>query len=94
MAVARVVQFEGVDNDRIAGMQQEMDQSGPPEGFPPAEVLVLHDPDSQTSTVVVILESEEDYAKADEVLNAMDAGDTPGRRASVKKHNVAARIKS
>jgi len=92
MAVARVVSFEGVPSDRVEGMQQEMDQ-GPPEGFPPAEVIVLHDPDAEASTVIVIFENEEDYAKGDEVLSAMSADDTPGRRTSVKKHNVAARVK-
>ena len=39
-----------------------------------------------------MLESEEDYNKADEILSAMPAGETPGQRSSVKKYNVAMRM--
>jgi hypothetical protein len=38
-----------------------------------------------------IVETEDDYARGDETLNAMPAGDTPGRRTSVAKYDVAMR---
>jgi hypothetical protein len=92
MALARVVTFEGVSKDRMDQMKSEMESGEPPEGFPSAELLVLHDPDAETSTVVVIFDNEDDYRKGDEILNNMDAGDTPGTRTSVKKHDVAMRM--
>ena len=92
MAVARVVEFEGVDSDRMREMDAEMREGDPPEGMPSSEVVVLHDADAETALVLVIFDSEEDYAKGDEILNAMPAGDTPGRRAGVRKYNVAGRM--
>jgi hypothetical protein len=94
MALARVVTFEGVSKDRMDQMDTEMKEQDPPEGFPPAELIVLHDPDAEKSLVVVIFESEDDYKKGDEILSAMPAGDTPGKRTSVTKYNVATRMSS
>ena len=92
MAVARVVTFEGVSADRMAEMNREMESGEPPEGLPSAELLVLHDPDEEKSLVVVMFENEDDYRKGDEILNSMPAEDTPGRRTSVAKYNVAMRM--
>jgi hypothetical protein len=75
-------------------MRQEMEGGQPPEGMPPAEIIVLHDAEASKSLVVLLLESEEDYAKADEILNAMPTEDTPGRRTSVKKYDVAVHMSS
>ena len=94
MALARVVTFEGVSTDRMAEMDREMSEGQPPEGFPSSEMIVLHDPEAEQSLVVIIFESEDDYRRGDAVLNAMPSGDTPGRRTSVKKYNVATRMKS
>jgi len=94
MAVARVVTFDGVTKDRIDQMNREMSDGAPPEGFPPAEVIVLHDAEAEKSLVVVIFETEDDYNRGDEMLNAMPAGDTPGKRTSVTRHDVAHRMKS
>jgi len=71
-----------------------MQGGDPPEGFPPAELVVLHDPDAETSLTIIIFDSEDDYKQGDEILNAMPAGDTPGKRTSVTKYNVATRMKS
>ena len=92
MALARVVTFDGVSKDRMDEMNREMEQGQPPEGFPPAEIVVLHDPDAEKSVVIITFENEEDYRKGDEILNAMPAGDTPGQRTSVSKYNVALRM--
>ena len=93
MPLARVVSFDGVSRDRIKDMEAEMSGSeGPPEGLPAKEIIVLHDPDADKSLVVVFFENEADYKLGDETLSAMPAGDTPGKRTSVAKYNVAFRM--
>ena len=92
MALARVVSFDGVTQDRIQEMQSEMRDSEPPEGLPAKEIVVLHDPDAENSLVILFFDSEEDYRQGDETLNAMPAGDTPGQRSGVAKYNVAVRM--
>jgi hypothetical protein len=94
MALARVVTFEGVDQARMDEMDREMQEGQPPEGFPGTEIIVLHDPDAEKSLVAVFFETEDDYKRGDEMLSAMPAGDTPGRRTSVAKYNVATRMTS
>jgi hypothetical protein len=92
MALARVVTFEGVDADRMASMRQEMEQGERPADLPATEVIVLHDPDADKALAIVFFDNEEDYRKGDEVLSAMPAADTPGRRTSVTKYNVGVRM--
>ena len=94
MPIARVVTFDGVSKDRMDEMDREMNEGQPPEGFPSAELVALHDPGAEKSLVIVIFENEDDYRKGDEILNAMPAGDTPGQRTSVTKYNVATRMKN
>jgi len=94
MAIARVVTFEGVSKDRMDEMDREMRDGQPPEGFPSAELVVLHDPEAEKSLVIIIFETEDDYRRGDEILNAMPAGDTPGQRTSVSRYDVATRMKS
>ena len=94
MALARVVSFDGVNKDRMAEMQREMSDGEPPEGVPATEIIVLHDPDGETSKVILFFENEDDYRKGDETLDAMDTGDTPGQRTSVARYDVAMRMKS
>ena len=94
MAVARVVTFDGVTKDRMEEMNREMSEGDPPEGFPPAEIIILHDADAEKSVAVVIFETEDDYKSGDEILNAMPTGDTPGQRTSVTRYDVAHRMKS
>jgi hypothetical protein len=94
MAFARVVTFDGVSKNRMDEMNREMQDGDPPEGFPSSELIVLHDAEAEKSLVVVIFDSEDDYRKGDEILNAMPAGDTPGQRTSVTKYDVATRMKS
>jgi len=94
MALARVVTFDGVTKDRMAEMQKEMEGGDPPEGFPSAELIMLHDPSADRSLAVVIFDNEDDYNKGDQILSSMPAGDTPGQRTSVTKYDVAMRMKS
>lgn len=92
MPLARVVSFEGVDSDRMAEMRSEIEGGDPPEGMPSGEFIVLHDPDGERSLAIIIFENEDDYRKGDAILDAMPASDTPGRRTSVTKYDVAHRM--
>jgi hypothetical protein len=92
MALARVVSFEGVSSERMAAMKQEVRDGERPEGLPASELIVLHDPEGQKSLAIVFFETEDDYRQGDETLNAMPAADTPGRRTSVTKYEVAVRM--
>jgi hypothetical protein len=73
-------------------MRSEMQEGERPEGVPATELVVLHDPESEKSVVILFFENEDDYRRGDEALNAMPAGDTPGQRTSVTKYDVAHRM--
>jgi hypothetical protein len=92
MALARVVTFDGVSSDRMAQMRQEMQEGERPEEIPAKEILVLHEPESEKSLVIVFFDNEEDYRRGDEALSAMPASETPGQRTSVTKYDVAFRM--
>ncbi len=94
MALARVVTFDGVSKDRMQELKNEIEGGDPPEGMPPAEILVMHDGDAEKSLVVILFDNEDDYRKGDEILSSMPTGDTPGQRTSVTKYDVAVRMKS
>ena len=92
MAFARVVTFAGVSSDRIAQLKRELEGSERRDDIPATEMIVLHDPDEEKSLVVVFFETEDDYRRGDETLSAMPAPDTPGKRTSVAKYQVAFRM--
>lgn len=92
MSLARVVSFDGVNSDRMAEMQKEMQDSDRPDDVPAKEIVVLHDPENDRSLVILFFDSEDDYRRGDEALNAMPATDTPGQRTSVTKYQVAFRM--
>jgi hypothetical protein len=92
MALARVVNFEGVDSARMAQLKSEVESGEKPEGLPATEMMILHDPQSDSAVAIVFFDNEDDYRTGDEFLNAMDTSDTPGTRTSVKKHDVAVRM--
>lgn len=94
MALARVVSFEGVSKERMDEMRREMEGNERPEGVPATEIIVLHDAESEKSLAIVFFDNEDDYRTGDEALNAMPATDTPGRRMSVTKYDVASRMTS
>jgi hypothetical protein len=92
MALARVVTFEGVDRARLDEMDREMREGEQPEGLDATEVVVLHDPDAGKALAILFFDSEEDYARGHEILDAMPAEDTPGRRTGVTRYDVAVRM--
>jgi hypothetical protein len=92
MSVVRVVSFEGVSADRVEEMRGQMQDAEQPEGINATEVVMLHDAGAEKALVLLFFDSEEDYARADEALNAMPTSDTPGQRAGVAKYDVAMRM--
>ena len=91
MSLARVVTFTGVSSDRIDELKREMDEGEQPEGLNPSEMFVLHDPDSSEAVAILLFETDEEYQRGHEVLDAMPAPETPGQRTSVKRYDVAIR---
>lgn len=91
MAFARVVSFEGVDSDRVAEVRRQIESQPRPDDIPATEIVMLHDPDAAKSLVIVFFETEEDFRRGDAALDAMAPGETPGRRTSVTKYEVALR---
>jgi hypothetical protein len=94
MSLARVVTFDGVSSDRMAEMKKEMEGSEQPDDVPAKEFIVLHDPENDKSLVILFFDNDDDYRQGDEALNAMATADTPGRRTSVTKYQVAFRMSS
>jgi hypothetical protein len=92
MGLARVVAFEGVSKERMDELKREVSEGEQPEGLNATEFLMLHDPEADTSLAILFFENEEDYKRGDEVLNAMPTDDTPGRRTSVARYDVALRM--
>jgi hypothetical protein len=92
MAVARVVSFTGVSSDRVEEMKREMESGEPPEGLNATEVIVLHDPEKDESLAIVFFDTDEDYQRGHEILDAMPAGDTPGQRTGVTRYDVPIRM--
>ena len=92
MAFARVVSFDGVSKQRIEQMKEEMSGEGPPDEIPATEMVLLHDPDAEQSMAIMFFETEDDYRRADAILEAMPTGETPGTRSSVTRYDVAFRM--
>jgi hypothetical protein len=92
MALARVVSFQGVSEQRIAELREQIESGEQPEGLNATEMLLLHDPDASESLAILFFDTPEDYQKGHDILDAMDRGDTPGSRTGVKRYNVAAHM--
>ena len=90
MALARVVSFDGVSQDRVEEMKAQMNE-GRPDDIPASEVVMLYDAGAQKAVAVLFFDNEDDYDRADATLNAMPADETPGQRTSVGKYEVAVR---
>ena len=92
MPLARVVSFAGVNSERMAEMNREMEGGERPDDVPATEIVVLHDPEAEKSVVILFFDNEEDYERGDAALNAMPTDETPGQRTSVEKYEVAFRM--
>jgi hypothetical protein len=94
MALARVVSFEGVNKERMDQMRSEIEGGQRPEDIPATEIVILHDAEGESSLAILFFDNEDDYKRGDAALNAMPADETPGRRTSVKRYDVALRMTS
>lgn len=95
---ARVARWEGADAEaleRTAAEIRQDSESGPPEGVPSKELLMLTDAENGRAMAIVMFETEEDYRQGDETLNSMSPpGEGMGRRVSVDKYEVAVRLEA
>jgi hypothetical protein len=94
---ARVARFEGADAEQLeqtAARIRAEAESGPPEGVPAKGLLLLTDPETGGSLGITLFESEDDYRKGDETMNAMSppVEGGMGRRVGVYKYEVAVKI--
>ena len=83
---ARIVRFTGVDRaniDRVIAVVNESD--GPPPGVNATGMKLFYDEAQRTALFVGRFATAEDMAAADSVFESMDAGATPGTRASVDR---------
>ena len=92
MALARVVGFSGVTNERIEELRRQIGEHGQPDEIPASEIMILHDAEGQRSLAIVIFDNEDDYRRGDEALRAMPSDETPGSRTAIDKYTVAIRV--
>ena len=80
---ARVVRFTDVSADRVAEIAATAESQGPPPGVDSSGLELLYDESEGTAVFVAYFDNKEKMAAASEVLENMDASETPGTRASV-----------
>jgi hypothetical protein len=85
---ARVVRFTDVSPERIAEIGKRAEEEGPPPGVAAKSLRIVLDEPQSTAVVIMFFDSEDDLQAADEAMNAMDPGETPGTRASVDTGEV------
>ena len=85
----RVVRFTDVSPDRIDGVLARIKESdGPPAGVSISRLQMLTDADQGTAVVLQYFDTAEQMTAAARVFEAMDASETPGRRASIDTCDV------
>ncbi len=89
---ARVARWEGVDaatlEETAAGIRADS-ESGPPEGVPAKEFLLLSDAAHGRTIAIALFETEDDYRQGDETLNSMSPpGGGMGQRVGVDQYKV------
>jgi hypothetical protein len=86
---ARIVRFTDVDAEQIAEVSNQIKESGgPPPDVPAKKLTMVVDEGQRSAVVILFFDTEEDMRKGGETLDAMDAGETPGTRASVDSGEV------
>ncbi len=80
----RVVRFTGVTPERMDALDARIEAAGgPPEGVNSSGISVLFDAAQGTAVVLQRFDTAADMEAGARVFAAMDAGETPGTRASV-----------
>ena len=91
----RVVRFTGVSAERIEAVRARIAaEEGPPPGVPGTRLTVMFDAGQGTAVVLQKFATAEDMEAGARVLSEMDAGDTPGTRASVDACEVKLELKA
>jgi hypothetical protein len=86
---ARVVRFTDASPERVSQTVSRVEESeGPPPGVESNAMKFLVDESQQTAIFIAFFDTEEQMRAADEVFRQMDAGETPGTRASVDQCEV------
>ena len=86
---ARVVRFTDVSQDRIDQIVSRIeDADGPPPGVKSSAMKLLFDAEQGTAVFIGFFDTQQDLSDSEEVLASMDAGDTPGTRASIDRCEV------
>jgi hypothetical protein len=79
-----VVRFTGVTEEKMGNVVSRIKESGgPPPGVESSGIKLLFDSASGTAVVLQEFRTAQDLEAAARIFEAMDAGDTPGTRASV-----------
>jgi hypothetical protein len=78
-----VVRFTDGSADRVGDRLARIEESGPPPGVPATGLKMLYDEAQGTAIAVQYFATREDMEAGAQIFSAMDAGDTPGVRASV-----------
>jgi len=92
---ARVVRFTDVKPERIEEIKTRASEAGgPPEGVPSTGIQIMLDEDQGTAVVVQLFDTEQDMRTGEQVLEQMDASETPGTRASVDRGEVKLDLKA
>jgi hypothetical protein len=97
---ARVASWEGVDAETLTQTAAEIREraeaeTGPPEGVPAKEFLLLSDRENGRTLAVTLFETEDDYRQGDETLNSMSPpGGGMGQRVSVDQYKVEVRVEA
>ena len=80
----RVVRFTDVSPERMEALLSRVNEAdGPPPGVNTTGLTMLYDADQQSAVVLQHFASAQDMTDGAAVFSAMDAGDTPGTRASI-----------
>jgi hypothetical protein len=86
---ARAVRFTDVTSDRVDAIINRVEaEDGPPPGVDSVGFKLLVDESQGTAIFIGFFETDEKMRQAAEVLEAMDAADTPGTRASIDQCEV------
>jgi hypothetical protein len=87
---ARIVRFTDATPESVANVIAQVEASdGPPPGINATGMKLLHDADQGTAVFMAFFDTAEDMHAADETFKDMDAGETPGTRASIDLAEVA-----
>ncbi len=86
---ARVVRFTDASPERIDAIVARIDENdGPPEGVKSTGMKLLFDSEPGDRRVRRLLRDRAGHARFGRRVRAMDAGDTPGTRASIDNCEV------